>query len=228
LPEELGLSVAESRSFLNRAGYNDTRMAVDEWNIVEDEKVPYNVDERGAANIMSSVKAWMDSGDLDFHTFFISRANSCAAAPGFALVAKETGVKHATFNAFKMLGLANGRRLPVSSSAAGDPYVDALASRDEKTGSVHVLVWYYKHHNDLSADMPKEITLRFKGLESKRQEVETYLVDHDHSNGFRHPDRQELEHGPKLPLVKRAGEVTASFTLTPNSVLLVTILDRRL
>jgi len=118
LPEELGLSVAESRSVLNRAGYTETRMAVDEWNVVEDGRVPYNVDERGAANIMASVKAWIDSGDLDFHTFFISRDNSSTASPGFGLIARQTGVKHATFNAFKMLGL--GKSLKESRQKISD------------------------------------------------------------------------------------------------------------
>lgn len=223
LPEELGLSVAESRSILNRAGYTTTRLAVDEWNVVEDGRVSHNVDERGAANIMASVKAWIDSGDLDFHTYFISRDNS---RPGFGLIARQTDVKHPTFNAFKMLGLARGRRLPVSSSAPDEPYVDVLASRDEKSSRVHVIVWYYKHHKDLSPDKPKEVTLRLKGLKNKQREAETHLIDSVHSNDFRQPERQELESGPRVPLVGRGDSVYTTFTLLPNSVMLLTIPDK--
>jgi xylan 1,4-beta-xylosidase len=102
------------------------------------------------------------------------------------------GIDKPVLNVFRMLGQMGGERIAVESAGAmpleairdngvrGNPEVNAMASRQERT--VSVLVWNY-HDDDLPA-APSEVEVVVEGLPNARTLLHHYRVDAEHSNSY--------------------------------------------
>jgi xylan 1,4-beta-xylosidase len=104
------------------------------------------------------------------------------------------GIHKPVLNAFKMLGMLQGKRVPVTSSGAlglerilekgfrDKPDIDVLAVATEET--VQTLVWNY--HDDMVKVAPALVKLTVKAPQdgAKRARIVHYRIDDTHSNAY--------------------------------------------
>ncbi len=104
------------------------------------------------------------------------------------------GIHKPVLNAFKMLGMLQGRRIPVTSSGAlglerilekgirAEPDIDALAVATKE--SVQTLMWNY--HDDMVKAAPAsvELTIKAPSNSSTRARITHYRIDGNHSNAY--------------------------------------------
>ena len=104
------------------------------------------------------------------------------------------GIHKPVLNAFKMLGMLQGKRVPVTSSGAlglerilkkdfrDEPDIDGLAVATEE--SVQTLIWNY--HDDMVKAVPASIRLTIKAPKNslKRARLTHYRIDDNHSNAY--------------------------------------------
>jgi len=114
---------------------------------------------------------------------------------GFRTLATN-GVDKPVLNAFRMFGLLGNDRVKATSSGAlvaedvvrdgvrGQPDINVIAARKDKSHEVEVLLWNY-HDDDLPA-AATPIDLVISGLPAKtsRAELEHFRIDASHSNAF--------------------------------------------
>ncbi len=130
------------------------------------------------------------------------------------------GIHKPVLNAFKMLGMLQGRRIPVISSGAlglerilengirNEPDIDGLAVATEE--SVQTLLWNY--HDDMVKVAPAsvELTINASLNNSKRARIAHYRIDDNHSNAY---TKWLALNSPQTPapdvsaLLKAAGEL---------------------
>jgi xylan 1,4-beta-xylosidase len=160
------------------------------------------------------------------------------------------GVDKPVLNLFRMLGLMNGDRVPVTSSAAigveqilksgvrDAADVDGLAARGEHT--VTVLVWNYQDDEAGGASVPVQLSV--SGLPADRHKflVGHYRIDQSHSNSYtvwkamgspQNPTSEqyaELKSSGELQLLEsprwaemKGGAVNLAFSMPGQSVSLV-------
>jgi xylan 1,4-beta-xylosidase len=113
-------------------------------------------------------------------------------------VLSTNGIDLPVLNLFRMLGLMQGRRLAVESSADAGveairrhgvrererPDIAALASLDDR--SLSVLIWHY-HDDDLPAPTPDalvDLSLHHLPIDNGRVLVQHYRIDETHGNAF--------------------------------------------
>jgi xylan 1,4-beta-xylosidase len=112
---------------------------------------------------------------------------------GFRTLATN-GVDKPVMNLFRMLGLMQGSRVKVESSATvgidkilqsgvrDQADIDAMASRSDR--SIRVLAWNY-HDDDVAApDSPVELKIAGVPPQARRVQLRHYRIDRDHSNAF--------------------------------------------
>jgi len=106
----------------------------------------------------------------------------------------SNGIHKPVLNAFKMLGMLQGRRIPLTSSGAlgldniinkgvrDKPDIDGLAAATEET--VQMLIWNY--HDDMVRVEPTLIRLTVKAPQNgaTRARVAHYRIDDNHSNAY--------------------------------------------
>lgn len=104
------------------------------------------------------------------------------------------GTHKPVLNAFKMLGMLQGRRIPITSSGAlglenilekgirNEPDIDGLAVATEE--SVQTLLWNY--HDDMVETTPAlvELTIKAPKIASTRARITHYRIDDNHSNAY--------------------------------------------
>jgi xylan 1,4-beta-xylosidase len=102
------------------------------------------------------------------------------------------GIDKPVLNVFRMFGMMGRERVEAKSSGAadlatmiesgvkGNPDINALASRGER--SIAVMVWNY-HDDDLPAPTA-QIELSIGGVGGKRVLVQHYRIDGEHSNSY--------------------------------------------
>ena len=104
------------------------------------------------------------------------------------------GIHKPVLNAFKMLGMLQGRRIPVNSSGAlgvdricrqgvrDKPDIDGLAVAAEET--VQILLWNY--HDDMVHSPPASVklTVQIPDNNAARARIVHYRIDDTHSNAF--------------------------------------------
>lgn len=104
------------------------------------------------------------------------------------------GIHKPVLNAFKMLGMFQGKRIPVVSSGSlglahilgksvrEKPDIDGLATATNET--VQVLIWNY--HDDMvpAAPTPVRLTIRMPKNAHLRARVNHYRIDDTHSNAY--------------------------------------------
>ncbi|MDT8301163.1 MAG: hypothetical protein RQ760_06725 [Sedimentisphaerales bacterium] len=104
------------------------------------------------------------------------------------------GTHKPVLNAFKMLGMLQGRRIPVISSGAlglerilekgiqAESDIDGLAVATKE--SVQTLIWNY--HDDMvkAAPAPVELTIKAPKNGQKRARIAHYRIDDNHSNAY--------------------------------------------
>ncbi len=162
------------------------------------------------------------------------------------------GIHKPVLNAFEMLGMLQGRRVPVTSSGAvgldsilergvrDKPDIDGLATATEET--VQTLLWNY--HDDMVRVTPVSVRLTIKAPKNgaRRARVVHYRIDDAHSNaytrwlGLNSPQRPtpdilaQLQAAAELELLEparfqdvRNGKVELNFTLPRYGVSLVEI-----
>lgn len=162
------------------------------------------------------------------------------------------GIHKPVLNAFKMLGMLQGRRVPVTSSGAlglerilekgfrDKPDIDVLAAATEET--VQALVWNY--HDDMvkAEPVPVRMTVKAPQNGAKRARLIHYRIDDTHSNaytrwlGLNSPQKPEpdvlarLKAAAELELLEpvrfcdvRNGKVELNFSLPRYGVSLVEI-----
>lgn len=138
---------------------------------------------------------------------------------GFRTLATN-GIHKPVLNVFKMLGMLNGKRIPVTSSGAlgvdkiiankvvGQPDVDGLATAS--ADAAQVIIWNY--HDDVAAGPPAAVRLSVRAPDAsvRRARIIHYRIDDTHSNAY----KRWLQAGsPKAPSpaqlaeFKRAGEL---------------------
>jgi xylan 1,4-beta-xylosidase len=130
------------------------------------------------------------------------------------------GIHKPVLNAFKMLGMLQGRRIPVTSSGAlglerilkkgirDEPDIDSLAVATKE--SVQTLLWNY--HDDMVRADPAPIELTIKAPKNKlrRARITHYRIDDNTSNAYtpwfelNSPQNLTPE---KLASLKAAGEL---------------------
>jgi xylan 1,4-beta-xylosidase len=160
------------------------------------------------------------------------------------------GIHKPVLNAFKLLGMLQGKRIPVTSNGAlgiarilekgvrDEPDIDGLATATDE--SVQVILWNY--HDDMIAVEPAAVRLIIKARGSipSRARVVHYRIDDSHSNAYtrwlrlgspQNPTPEvlaELHEAAELELLEpirfadvRGGEVELNFTLPRYAVSLV-------
>lgn len=104
------------------------------------------------------------------------------------------GIHKPVLNAFKMLGMLQGRRVPVNSSGAlgvdricqqgvrDQPDIDGLAVAAEET--VQILLWNY--HDDMVDSPPASVrlTVQVPDNNAARARIVHYRIDDTHSNAY--------------------------------------------
>jgi xylan 1,4-beta-xylosidase len=104
------------------------------------------------------------------------------------------GIHKPVLNAFKLLGMLQGRRIPVTSSGAlglnhildkgirNEPDIDGLAVATRE--SVQILLWNY--HDDMVEATPAlvELTIKSPRNGSTRAHITHYRIDDNHSNAY--------------------------------------------
>ncbi len=104
------------------------------------------------------------------------------------------GIHKPVLNAFKMLGMLQGKRVPVTSSGAlgidrilekgirDKPDIDVLATATEET--VQTLIWNY--HDDMvkAEPVPVKLTVKAPKNGAKRARIVHYRIDDTHSNAY--------------------------------------------
>jgi xylan 1,4-beta-xylosidase len=166
------------------------------------------------------------------------------------------GIHKPVLNAFKLLGMVQGNRIPVSSTGAlgldrileegvrDKPDIDGLATATDE--SVQVILWNY--HDDMIPVEPAVVRLIIKAPDSipSRARVVHYRIDDSHSNAYTRwvrlgspqkpmPDvLAELRNAAKLELLEpirfaavRDGELELNFSLPRYAVSLVELRWRR-
>ena len=112
---------------------------------------------------------------------------------GFRTLATN-GIAKPVLNAFKMMGLFSGKRIPLSSTGAlgaekiisdrvrSAPDIDGLAAANE--GEAQVMVWNY--HDDITPApaSPVRLNVRVPDPAVRRARVTHFLIDADHSNAY--------------------------------------------
>jgi xylan 1,4-beta-xylosidase len=102
------------------------------------------------------------------------------------------GIHKPVLNAFKLLGMLQGRRIPATSSGAlglerilekgfrEEPDIDGLAVATEE--SVQTLIWNY--HDDMVKAYPASVELTIKAPQNSptRARLTHYRIDDNHSN----------------------------------------------
>jgi len=162
------------------------------------------------------------------------------------------GIHKPVLNAFKMLGMLQGRRVAVTSTGAlglekilekgfrDKPDIDVLAVATEET--VQALIWNY--HDDMvkSEPAPVKLTVKAPQNEAKRARIIHYRIDDTHSNAYTRwlelnsPQKPEpdvlakLKAASELELLEpvrfcdvRNGKVELSFSLPRYGISLVEI-----
>ncbi len=162
------------------------------------------------------------------------------------------GIHKPVLNAFKMLGMLQGRRVDVTSSGAlglekildkgfrDKPDIDVLAVATEET--VQALIWNY--HDDMVEAEPAPVKLAIKAPQNgaKRARLVHYRIDDTHSNAYirwlelNSPQKPEpdvlarLKAAAELELLEpvrfcdvRNGKVELNFSLPTYAVSLVEI-----
>lgn len=143
---------------------------------------------------------------------------------GFRTLATN-GIHKPVLNVFKMLGMLQGKRLPLASSGAlgadriiadkviGPPDVNGLAAATED--AARIMIWNY--HDDVAAAAPATVRLSVKvpNVMVKRARITHYRIDDAHSNAY----TRWLQAGsPKAPSaaqladLKKAGELERLIT----------------
>ncbi|HEU5458351.1 MAG TPA: beta-xylosidase [Terracidiphilus sp.] len=104
------------------------------------------------------------------------------------------GIDKPILNLFRMLGLMSGERVRAKSSSAipletlvnkgahGTPVVDALATRGDHEAAV--LTWNYGDENETRPATPTEVEVQGIPPGVHRVLLETYRIDHTHSNAY--------------------------------------------
>jgi xylan 1,4-beta-xylosidase len=130
------------------------------------------------------------------------------------------GIHKPVLNAFKLLGMLQGRRIPVTSSGAlglnhildkgirNEPDIDGLAVATEE--SVQALIWNY--HDDMVKATPASIELTIKAHRnaSTRARITHYRIDDNHSNAHTQWLKLNSQQTPSLDTLARlqaAGEL---------------------
>ncbi|TDE18216.1 GH39 family glycosyl hydrolase [Dyadobacter psychrotolerans] len=102
------------------------------------------------------------------------------------------GVDKPVLNVFRMFGMMQGNRVDVKQNLAydylkvrdgsvrGEPDVNALASKSEKSAAV--MVWNYHDDNKPATDAPVKVDL--KGITASRVFVQHYRIDQKFSNSY--------------------------------------------
>jgi len=104
------------------------------------------------------------------------------------------GIHKPVLNAFKLLGMLQGNRIPVTSSGAlgidwileegvqDKPDIDGLATTTDE--SVQVLIWNY--HDDMVPvpPTPVRLTIKAPGSTPRRARLTHYRIDDTHSNAY--------------------------------------------
>ena len=104
------------------------------------------------------------------------------------------GIHKPVLNAFKMLGMLQGRRIPLTSSGAlglerilekgirDEPDIDGMAVATQE--SVQTLIWNY--HDDMVKVAPASIELKIQAPQnaSTRARITHYRIDDNHSNAY--------------------------------------------
>jgi xylan 1,4-beta-xylosidase len=104
------------------------------------------------------------------------------------------GIHKPVLNAFKMLGMLQGRRISLTSSGAlgldrilekgirDEPNIDGLAVATEE--SVQTIIWNY--HDDMVKAEPAliELTIKAPQNRSTRARISHYRIDDNHSNAY--------------------------------------------
>jgi len=207
IPDEYGLSTHVVRTWMEaHPSLKGAGLAIDEWNPHEPDGVStFSADEYGASQQAASIESMRDGGLL-YHTFFIAYDSAGVLDP--------KGVKHPTFNVFRMFAMMGHHELSTT-VPDNEPYVGAAAACDDQ-GVASVLVWNTKHKYDLHKGMAKDVAVKL-GDKYKDAKVDAYLIDDMASNGYRGPQHQDLE--KTAAFVANNGRV--SFTMKPNSVVLI-------
>lgn len=138
---------------------------------------------------------------------------------GFRTLATN-GIHKPVLNAFKMLAMLNGKRIPVASSGAlgvdkiiankvfGQPDIDGLATAS--ADAAQMVIWNY--HDDVAVGPSAAVRLSVRTPDSsvKRARITHYRIDDTHSNAY----TRWLQAGsPKTPTpaqlaeFKKAGEL---------------------
>ena len=213
IPNEYRLSAEVVRKWVSAyPNLKDAGLVIDEWNPnLPDGVSTLSADEYGAAQQAASIK-YMRDGGLLYHSFFIAYDSSG--------VIDFKGVKHPTFNVFRMFAMMGNHELSLTVPDE-EPYVGAAAACDDN-GVAGVLVWNTKHKYDMHQGMAKEVTVNL-GDKYKDAKVEAYLIDGTSSNGYRGPQHQDLE--KTAAFVANGGRV--SITMKPNSVALIMVTPGR-
>lgn len=162
------------------------------------------------------------------------------------------GIHKPVLNAFKMLGMLQGGRVPVASSGAlgvdriinngirDEPDIDGLATATEET--VRVLIWNY--HDDVVkvAAAAARLIVRAPHSRTTRARIVHYRIDDTHSNAYTHwlelnslqkPTPKilaQLQAASELEFLEpvrycdvRSGEVELDFSLPRHGVSLIEI-----
>lgn len=215
VPEDYGKYIEETRRWIAEFGLRkDMKLAIDEWNpwLPDGGQYELSAGNYAAGQMAASIASMMQAG-LDYHTFFIAHS----PIP-FGMIGPKN-VKHPTFNAMKLFSMLGSEALPLE-VPAGEPYVGGLAA-PRADGTQTVLIWYTKHHFDLSKDMEKTVTVDL-GTSPGTPAFELHAIDTEHSNGYRDPKRQELEMRTDFRYQRTPeGRHELSFAAGPDSLFLL-------
>ena len=127
------------------------------------------------------------------------------------------GIHKPVLNAFKMLGMFQGKRIPVVSSGSlglahilgksvrERPDIDGLATATDET--IQVLIWNY--HDDMvpAAPAPVRLTIRMPKDAHLRARVNHYRIDDTHSNAY---TQWLLHNSPQKPTPAVLAELHAA------------------
>ena len=162
------------------------------------------------------------------------------------------GINKPVLNTFRMFSMMNGERLAVTSSAGyaldkivtesvrEGPDVSAYACLDGN--KMYIMAWYY-HDDDLPGPTASiQLWLKDLPVKSGKVKMDTYLIDHDHSNSYtawlemgspREPDTEQYKKLEESSLLEKVSEgqkvkitenqATIEFTLERQGVALLVL-----
>ncbi len=158
------------------------------------------------------------------------------------------GVDKPVLNVFRMFGMMPANRVEVTQNLAydyakirdgsvrGEPDINALAAKSEKTASV--MVWHYHDDNLPALDAP--VAVNIKGIPAKNVRLDHYRIDKEHSNAYeawkkmgspQQPTARQIAElekagqlerlGPPESVPVKNGEAVLNFTLPRQGVSLL-------